>query len=429
VKKSLSLFLALRYLKPKRTFLSIITLISIVGVTLGITVLILVISVMTGFELELQKKVIGFDAHVVVTNGGLMQGWRKLADEIKDLPGVVAVAPYMQGPVLAEFQHRRYAPKIRGIDPEQESRISDIKKFIVAGDLDLDGDKCVIGSELAHMLGVRVGDQLSLYSPENIESVVDELDRLKQEGKNNPEEIDQVKEMILPTELTVTGIFESGRYLYDSEFILVPLFVGQELYGLGGDIHGLAIKTEDPFQAEVVKQEIMEKIEPPNLALTWVDMNKQLFDAIAMERSVMFFLLMFIILVAAFGIMNTLITVTVQKTREIGIIKALGAQTHQIIGIFAAQGMVVGFFGTITGLTLGMTLIRFRNEFSQWLADVLHIEIFPRSVYQFSEIPAKVVPSDVAIICISAFCICAVAALIPAWFAARLDPVKALRYE
>jgi len=127
--------------------------------------------------------------------------------------------------------------------------------------------------------------------------------------------------------------------------------------------------------------------------------------------------------------MNTLITVTVQKTREIGVMKALGAQTHQIIGVFLAQGMVVGVFGTVTGLFLGMSLVQFRNEVSQWLANVLRIEIFPRSVYQFSEIPAEVVPSDVAIICVSAFLICSLAALIPAWFAARLDPVKALRYE
>jgi lipoprotein-releasing system permease protein len=138
---------------------------------------------------------------------------------------------------------------------------------------------------------------------------------------------------------------------------------------------------------------------------------------------------MFIVLVAAFGIMNTLITVTVQKTREIGILKALGAGTSQIVGVFLFQGMVVGFFGTLTGLGLGMTLIRFRNEVRDWLANVLHVEVFPASVYQFSEIPAKVVPSDVAIICVSAFIICSLAALIPAYFAARLDPVKALRYE
>jgi lipoprotein-releasing system permease protein len=160
-----------------------------------------------------------------------------------------------------------------------------------------------------------------------------------------------------------------------------------------------------------------------------MDMNKDLFDAIRLERNVMFFLLLFIIIVAAFGIMNTLITVTVQKTREIGIMKALGASVGQIMWVFLAQGMVVGFFGNITGLALGMALVRWRNEFKDWLGHTLGIQIFPADVYQFSAIPAEVVPKDVAIICLSAFAICSLAALVPAWFAARLEPVKALRYE
>lgn len=429
----ISLFLALRYLKPKRTFLSIITLISILGVTLGITVLILVISVMTGFEIELQKKVIGFDAHVVVSAGNrVLENWEEVAKEIESVPDVVAVAPFMQGPVLIEFRNQRLAPKIRGIDPKLEEGISEISSFIKKGmgELDLDGEKCVVGSELARSLGLAVGDELTIYSPETIENVVQELERM--ESATDPtkkEDLEEVKQMVLPTKLLVTGIFESGRYLYDSEFILVPLYIGQELYGLQGDVHGLAVKTTDPFAAHDTKTAILNKIGLGYLALTWVDLNKQLFDAIKMERNVMFFLLMFIILVAAFGIMNTLITVTVQKTREIGVLKALGARTGQIIGVFVAQGMVVGFFGTLAGLAAGMTLIQYRNQVSQFLATVLNVEIFPASVYQFSEIPAKVVPSDVAIICISAFVICSVAALIPAWFAARLDPVKALRFD
>jgi len=165
------------------------------------------------------------------------------------------------------------------------------------------------------------------------------------------------------------------------------------------------------------------------MVATWMDSNKQLFDAIAMERHVMFFLLMFIVLVAAFGIMNTLITVTVQKTREIGILKALGARTGQIIMIFLVQGMIVGIIGVASGLALGMTLIRFRNEVSQGLSSLLGVEIFSRTIYQFSEIPAEVVPSDVFVICLSAFAICSLAALVPAWLASRLDPVKALRCE
>jgi lipoprotein-releasing system permease protein len=425
--RSFSLFLALRYLKPKRTFLSIITLISILGVTLGVMVLILVISVMTGFERELTRKVVGFDAHLMVSNSGVMDDWPDVMKQVSADKNVTAVAPFVQGPVLVEFQNRRMAPKIRGIDPELEGKVVSIRDFIIAGAFDLDGDKTVLGSELARTLGASVGDKVNIFSPGNLNQILEELDRVEKEGDKTS--ASALKQMILPTELEVTGIFESGRYLYDSEFLLVPLHIGQEIYNLGGGAHGLAVKITDPFLADQVKHELNETLTPPNMALTWIDLNRQLFDAIRMERNVMFFLLLFIILVAAFGIMNTLITVTVQKTREIGIMKALGARTMQIIGVFLAQGIVVGVFGTLTGLLTGITLVQYRNQVSDWLASTLGIEVFPRSIYQFSEIPAEVIPKDVAIICISAFIICSLAALIPAWFAARLDPVKALRYE
>jgi lipoprotein-releasing system permease protein len=422
-----SLFLALRYLKPKRTFLSIITLVSILGVTLGVMVLILVISVMTGFERELTRKVVGFDAHLMVSNSGVMDDWPEVMRQVSANKEVTAVAPFVQGPVLVEFQNRRMAPKIRGIDPDLEGKVTNIRDFIIAGSFDLDGDKAVLGSELARTLGATVGDKINIYSPGNLNEILDELNRIEKAG--DKASAAALKQMILPTELEVTGIFESGRYLYDSEFVLVPLHIGQEIYNLGGGAHGLAVKTSDPFMAQQVKDKLNDALTPPVMALTWIDLNKQLFDAIRMERNVMFFLLLFIILVAAFGIMNTLITVTVQKTREIGIMKALGARTIQIIGVFLAQGVVVGVFGTLTGLLTGITLVQYRNQVSDWLASTLGIEVFPRSIYQFSEIPAEVIPGDVAIICISAFIICSLAALIPAWFAARLDPVKALRYE
>jgi lipoprotein-releasing system permease protein len=425
------LFLAARYLKPKRTFLAVITLISVLGVTLGITVLILVMSVMTGFERELQRKVIGFDAHLLVTNDGLIDGWKDLVTKSEKTKGVVAASPFVQGPVIVEFNHQRLAPKIRGIEPELESKVSDLSKFIISGKLDLSGDSTVIGSELARTLGVHVGDLLTVYSPGNLGEVIDQLDKLKEKtGKGaKAEEIDSIRQMVLPTQLTVTGIFESGRYLYDSEFLLVPLHIGQELYGLVGSVHGLSIRTVDPDRAAEIREDLRKNLPEELSCVTWMDLNKQLFDAIAMERHVMFFLLMFIILVAAFGIMNTLITVTVQKTREIGVLKALGARTWQIVSVFLVQGMVVGVIGVASGLVLGMTLIRWRNEVSQWLASVLGVEIFPRSVYQFNEIPAEIVPTDVALICISAFIICSLAALIPAWIASRMDPVKALRCE
>jgi len=403
------MFLGLRYLKPKRTFVSVITLISLSGVTIGVWVLIVVIAVMSGFDRELREKLMGMHAHVTVM-GGLIEHSDKLLATTLATPHVKGATPFVTGPVLIEFEHRVTTPYLKGIDPKREVTVSKLGTYIKEGSLDLDGDKVVIGRELASQYGIFLGDKITVVSPRNLEK--------------------KGEEVYLPMELTVTGIFDSGMYEYDYGLIFTSLETAQDLYSLGNAVGGIEVTTDDPIiGAQEVADALNKELPPPLRAQTWAQMNQRLLGAIQVEKSVMFFILTFIIIVAAFGIMSTLITVTVQKTREIGVMKALGAASGKILRIFLLQGFIVGVFGVVIGIGLGLLTVENINPINHFLSHVVGIDLFPRDIYNFTSIPAFLTVQDLLTIGVSALVICTLAGLLPALRAARLEPVEALRYE
>ncbi len=416
MKMPFELFLALRYLRPKRTFVSMISVLSLTGVLLGVMVLILVISVMSGFERDLRDKVLGFTAHITVTNYGILDNPIPIEKVLESQPGVLGISPFITGPVLVEFQNRISTPYVRGIDPEREKTILGIEKYVVQGEFFLEGDSAIIGARFAERNGVAVGDKLLVFSPKNVE----DFRRSSTTGEHVA---------YLPTELMVTGIFSTGMFDYDSTFMLVNLETAQQLYNLRGGVHGIAMRVADPLKADEIKKRLNPLLTAPVQAYSWMDLNRQLFSAIAVERNVMFFLLLFIIVVAAFGLSSTLITITVQKSHEIGVLKALGASERQLLCVFLAYGWIVGLTGGLLGVGSGLFLLHYRNEAAQLLASTLGVEIFPYEIYQFASIPAEVSIQNIVTITISAVLLCTLAALIPAWNAARLQPARALRYE
>ena len=412
------LFLALRYLRPRRTFVSVITVLSFLGVTLGVMVLIVVLSVMAGFRQRLDDKIIGFNAHLTVAmaDGAVLYDSDKAVDIIKRQPEVVAAGIFIRGPVLIKHGGRMSPAYIKSVPEEGDDPVLPLKKFLKMGEYELRGDSVIVGSEWSKRNLAFPGDQIEIYGPALLNAIAQQ-----QPGKN----------VVIPSPETpiVRGIFQTGQFDYDLNFLLVSTEMAQHLYGLGDGVHGIAVRIKDSSQAEMVKEHLNQILPPTLRARTWMDDNRDLFNAIATERVVMTFILFFVMLVAAFGLCSTLITITVQKSREIGLMKALGANDSQVCGVFLFHGIVVGIVGAISGTALGLLLLHYRNPFRTFLMNTFRIEVFPSSVYGLPEIPAVINPVNVALIAVSAVVICVLAALIPALNAAKLAPARALRYE
>lgn len=416
------LLLALRYLRPKRTFVSVITLISIVGVTLGVAVLIIVISVMSGFDRDLRDKILGFSPHIKLTQvDSTLTDYQAVMRVVSSNQNVAAVAPYVLGRVLLETepkngQARFDSPFLRGIDPRLENRISILPTNIVAGKFDVNDRGLLVGADLARGLGLSVGDRVTLYSPE-------ELKKLKEDREKEGAQV------TLPDEYEVRGIFNVGYYEYNVNFLVTSLEDSQELYLLGNSVHGLMVMLKDPYKADAVAAELARALGPNYEMSTWMDENSNILNALVVEKNVMFYLLFFIMIVAALCILSALITFVVQKTREIGMLKALGATDLQVSGLFLSQSGFVGVVGVLAGFGLGRLALYYRNEFLNLMNRLTGFELFPKSIYQFDQLPALIVNRDIVLICGSALLICLLGGVIPAWRAGRLKPVEALRYE
>lgn len=416
------LILAIHYLKPKRTYVSVITLICVIGVMLGVAVLMVVIAVMTGFDQQLRDKLISFNAHIRIEySNGPLRHWERLIEELDSKPHILGVAPYVIGQVMIKTQPhgappRYFVPILRGIDPMYEPKVSQIISSCITGKADLSGYNAIIGKQLADALGVWIGDVLAIYSIRQFE----QWDKAREEGK---------EELPLAAELEIAGIFELGFYEFDSMFIICSLANAQDIFGLTDSVHGLILRLDDPNKAVNVKQNLEHILGPAYRVTTWMEENSTLLEALAVEKHVMFYLLLFITIVAAFGICSALITFVVQKTKEIGTMKALGATNLQIMLVFIIQSLIVGVIGVGLGFIFGMVSLHYRNDVLHMLRRLTGFELFPASIYNFSELPAKIVPTDVVTIVIAALIICLCAGIIPAIQAARLQPVEALRHE
>lgn len=386
----------------------------------------MVISVMTGFDLQLRDRIIGFESHLIVRKlGGPMQNYQQVARFIRDQPKVTGASPFIEGPIVIETQRgERYsqiaAPFLRGIDSETSNQVSDLEKSVVAGDFEsIDGNGLLIGSALANRLSLSIGDPVAVYSMSLLREVRDVLKKDPAEQTTAP----------LADDYVIEGIFDIGYYEYNANGMVCSLFNAQDLFSLGNEANGIHVMLDDPEAATEMRKTLLTQLGPDFVVSTWLDRNKDIFNALVVEKNMIRFLLFFIVLVAAFGITSSMITFVVQKTREIGMLKALGASSRQVVWVFMSQSVFVGLLGVSIGLALGLFAIEYRNEFLIFMNQTMEFSLFPASIYGFEELPAIVDPKDLWIICGGSLIFCVLAGVFPAFNAGRLQPVEALRHD
>ncbi len=405
-------FISLRYLKAKRkqVFISLITILSMAGVGLGVMALIIVLSVMSGFVNDLQKKILGTNAHLVVLqHGESMRDYSEVMKRVQSLQGVVATTPFIFSQAMLTSEANVHGIVLRGIDPESAGKVINIESTLKSGTMEsLKRDSIssgqpgiFIGKELARTLGVRMDETVVIVSP---------VGALSPLGAGSPMK-----------KFQVAGIFDTGMYEYDTSLAYISLKSAQKFLGMEDAVSGVEVKVKDIYGVEKVGETIRRALGYPFWTKDWKQMNRSLFAALKLEKVVMFIILVLIVLVAAFGIVSSLIMVVMEKNKDIAILKSMGATARSIMRIFVFEGLIIGIVGTFVGLVGGYFICLLLAKY-QFIS-------LPSDIYYISRLPVKMNGIDFFLVALAAIGISFLATLYPSWQASKLDPAEALRYE
>jgi lipoprotein-releasing system permease protein len=409
------LFIGLRYTRAKRRnhFISVISLISMLGIALGVAALITVLSVMNGFQKEVRARILSVVSHVQVTGpAGQLAQWQRIAERARANPEVVAAAPYVNGQAMLVHEATARGALVRGIDPELEGRVAEVGARMVAGRLDAlrPGEfGIVLGADLARNLRVYPGDKVAVIAPQGLVTPAGVVPRLKQ--------------------FRVVGLFEIGHFEYDSGLALVHIADAQRLYQLGDDVSGVRLKLADLFQARTVARELYRDLGEDVLISDWTRSHANFFRAVEIEKTMMFIILMLIVAVAAFNVVSTLVMAVTDKQADIAILRTLGATPVSVMQVFMVQGVVIGVVGTLLGVASGVALALNIDVVVPFLERLLKVQFLSKEVYFISELPSDLYASDVILIAAVALALSLLATIYPSWRASRVRPAEALRYE